>query len=328
MSTTPGHRCGFCGRPNFEVQELLEQHVDNCAPIHGFQTRFGTGVSSIGRKFKCDPVSGLASLRPEHVHICPWCMTSLRTAQEASQHRTSCTARRRSQEQYQPTQPNVTAQRPSSPAQPLNPGGDIRQLPPQQTYQQSYTSQTSRHFIPYNPLPQTQLLRTLQPQTQPRNLQPQPQRHNVPAPVHPPGPLTRSPYFNSNSDEKTLIDRINEPPSHLVMSLLVDIARSNADARAIPDAPVGTRSLPVVRLGPGPMPAQLSRLQPKTITTSSASQSRPMVLSESAKSSEVKAKKQTRKRFTMCEGCDRYCKHPGKKTSGIVTMNTNLSPRS
>lgn len=306
--------CGFCARPYFATQELLEQHIDSCAPIHGFVARYGTGSNSVGRRFICDPVSGLASLRPQHAHICPWCMATFQLPEQAREHRLSCKTRKRTQAQYQASENYLNAASSSNAAQQTTRNGGVRELLPNQS------TQSFQHIDP----------RLLEQRLQPQNRVFTPQfqnlqQHRGPVLASQPVQAIRSPYFASNSDERTLLNRINEPPSHSVTSLLVDIARSTADARAIPEAPVHPRLLPIAKPYPKYQPAQLPAIQSKPALTASKellqamAQSKTMIpgtakaeKTESATRPTAKAKKSKRIRFTICEGCDKYCKHSRK----------------
>lgn len=289
--------CGFCGRPHFDTQESLEHHVDSCAPTRGFRARFGTGSNQVGRRFMCDPVSGIASLRPQHVHLCPWCMATFASPEEASQHRQSCTSRRGAQATYQsPPQPISRVSRPNDTTKSTTKGGNLRQLLPPQGPQ---CIDSNAILTTYNTPFQSQSLRRL------------PQNNVVSAILaeH----RTESSYFDPHADEKALMYRINEPPSHVITSLLIDIARNNAEARSIPDAPVYARLLPTFKYATVPQPQPEPGLASSKLSQFTA---RP-------RSNELSAKK-TRKpsgiRFTMCEGCDRYCKHISKEADVIYDI--------
>lgn len=279
---------------HFSTQELLEQHVDFCAPAHGYIARFGTDISAVGRRFQCDPVSGLALLRPEYMHICPWCMTNFRAPEEARQHRQSCAMRQLYQAQYEQSQTTSEASSRPVVTHPASQRGDLRPLLPRRTDEPPHAAYARSETAFNNEVPPTR----------PRNLH---QRSSSVLERQVDEGL-KSPYFSSSTDEESLMRRINEPPSSSVTSFLIEIARNNAEARAIPSAPVGERFLPVVKPDPQPTynSAKLPRLQPHS--KSSASLHRFMAQPEAVS----KARKPARAKFAMCEGCDRYCRHTGK----------------
>lgn len=308
MSFDNGLKCGFCGRPHFETQDSLERHVESCAPVRGHIARFGTGVDRIGRYFQCDPISGLASLHPQLTHTCPWCMAICRTQEEASQHPQSCAMRRKVQASYQSPQPYAGPSIPPVAMPPITQGGGSWQPLQRELAHQFYSNHVTAANFNHNQLLQPQL-RILQPQT-------------APVPARQPKQSNRSPYFKPYTDEQTLMNRINESPSHFVTSILVDIARNNAEARAIPNAPVLARLLPIIKphqhqptastdLQSRPVSSQLSKSATQSATTVA-----PAIKTKKAK----KAKKPSRARFTFCEGCDRYCKHSSDDADVIYDM--------
>lgn len=293
--------CGFCGKPSFSNQELLEQHIDSCAPIHGFIARFGTDPRSVGRRFACDPVSGLATLRPQNPNACPWCLATSGSHEESRDHRLSCTARRDYQALYEASQaPNFSA------PQPARREGDVRPLLPRTSDSNPDPRLAELQSHAYHP--------ALQTENQNLTLQP----HSIPTQAaqlqHP----IRTPYFDAQEDEGTLLMRINVPPSHAVTSLLVDIARKVTAARAIPRALVHPRQLPFAKYVYGPAPPRALQPKPKLQPKPQLKSKRPIAPNQSkplnaqpdrASRPPGAVPKPNRIRFTMCEGCDTHCKH-------------------